>query len=68
MSKKKYQGHLLVANPSNPKDELEKSVILIVTHTPTLGIGLQINNPHTELSLAKVADNIGLAYTGDEPV
>jgi putative transcriptional regulator len=68
MSKKKYQGHLLVANPSNPKDELEKSVILIVTHTPTLGIGLQINNPHTELSLAKVAENIGLEYSGDEPV
>lgn len=68
MTKKKYQGHLLIANPSNPHDELEQAVILIVTHTDDIGVGLQLNNPHVDLNLAKVADNVGIESLIDDPV
>jgi putative transcriptional regulator len=68
MAKKRYTGHLLIANPSNPRDELEKSVIMIVTHTENLGVGIQINNPHQDLILAKISGNIGILYQGSEPV
>lgn len=66
--KQKYTGHLLIANPGNPKDELEKSVMLIVTHTDTVGVALQINNPHEDLSLSRISENIGIDHEGDEPI
>ena len=68
MTKKNYKGHLLVANPNNPKDYLHQSVILVVTHTDTLGIGLQINNPNTSLSLSNIGKNIGVRFVQDQPV
>ena len=68
IKKKNYQGHLLVANPNNPKDYLHQAVILIVTHTESLGIGLQINNPNTSLSLATIGKNIGVPFDQDYPI
>ena len=68
MTKKKYPGHLLLANPHNPQDELSKSVLLIVTHTNRLGIGLQLNNPMEDIDLQTVADNIGIEYSGSDPL
>jgi putative transcriptional regulator len=62
MTNKKYAGHLLVANPNNPRDELSKSVILLVTHTDKLGIGLQLNNPLEEIDLQTVAFNSNIDY------
>jgi len=70
MAKKnrRYLGHLLISNPNNPKDELERSVIMIVTHTDSVGIGLQINNPNFDLPLGKVCHNMGIDYNGLEPI
>lgn len=65
--RQRYQGHLLVANPNNPKDDLEKSVIMIVTHADSLAIGIQINKPHEEITLSKVAANLGVGYMGNDP-
>ena len=62
MTKKKYAGHLLVANPNNPRDELSKSVILLATHTDKLAIGLQLNNPLEEIDLQTVAYNSNIDY------
>ena len=59
MTKQRYQGRLLVANPSNPKDELTQAVILVVTHTDAMAVGLQINNPHEDLTVDRVAENSG---------
>ena len=54
MTKKKYLGHLLVANPNNPRDELSKSVMLLVTHNQQNAIGLQINNAVDQLNLKTI--------------
>ena len=67
-SNKKYPGYLLVANPNNPRDELGKSVLLVVTHTANMGIALQLNNPLEDLSLANVATNIGLDCPETDPL
>jgi len=58
----------LVSNPLNPRDELEQSVILIVTHTDQLGIGLQINNPQEDLDLGKISTGMGLPFYSKDPV
>jgi hypothetical protein len=68
MNKKNYQGQLLVANPSNPRDHLFGSVILLLTHNESISIGVQINCKAKELSLADVANGIGLWYEGNDPL
>ena len=68
MTKKKYLGHLLVANPNNPRDELSKSVLLLVRHTSQQAIGLQINNAVDQLNLKIIADKINIQYLEDDPL
>ena len=55
-----YPGHLLVANPANPRDELAKSVIFLASHNPHMAIGIQLNNSLSHMTLREVADNTGL--------
>lgn len=55
-----YPGHLLVANPNNPRDELSKGVILLCSHNSHLAVGIQINNALTHMTLREVAENIGI--------
>ena len=68
MIKNNLQGHLLAANPSNPRDELDRSVILLTSHTSNSSEGLQINRVLPELSLANIANNIGIWIDDDHPV
>jgi len=68
MTKKKYLGHLLVANPNNPRDELSKSVMLLVTHNQQTAIGLQINNAVDQLNLKTIAERINIQYLADDPL
>ena len=68
MPKKTYVGQLLAANPLNPKDSLDHSVILVVTHTPNLAFGLQINRPMTDLTVAEVSDQVGIYVPDPTPV
>jgi putative transcriptional regulator len=68
MPKKSYVGQLIAANPLNPKDNLNHSVILIVTHTPDLALGLQLNRPLLDLNLAEVSDQVGIFVDSQEPV
>lgn len=68
MTKKKYLGHLLVANPNNPRDELSKSVMLLVTHNQQNAIGLQINNAVDQLNLKTIAERINIQYLADDPL
>jgi len=62
MTKKRYPGYLLVANPNNPRDELSRSVILVANHTADVAIGLQINNPLEDIDLQTVAQNLGMDF------
>lgn len=55
-----YPGHLLVAHPNNPLDELSKGVVLLVTHSSNLAIGIQMNTRMTHMNLQDVSENIGL--------
>ena len=68
MSKKNYEGFLLAANPLNPQDEMDKSVILILTHTTSRAVGLQINNPLEHPNLQAVTTTMGMWYDGDDPL
>lgn len=66
--KSTYQGQLLAAHPHNPRDALHRAVILVVAHSDIMSVGLQINKPIAELTLQKVADTIGVWYSGDEVI
>jgi putative transcriptional regulator len=68
MTKKKYPGYLLVANPNNPRNELSKSVLLCVNHTGNLAIGLQVNNPLEDIDLQAVASNLGMDFDVNAPL
>lgn len=68
MPKKKYDGYLLAANPANPKDDLARSVILLLRHADDLAIGLQINRPMNQPNLADVSENNGIEMISDEPL
>jgi len=68
MPKKKYEGYLLAANPANPKDELARSVILLLRHADDLAIGLQINRALTTPTLAEVSERNGIDIMQDEPL
>lgn len=63
-----YQGSLLVANPNNPKDSLHQSVILLLVHTKSTAIGVQINRPVKSLTMKSLAKNQGLSLKSDQPI
>lgn len=65
---KSYVGQLLVANPLNPDDSLEKSVILIVSHSVEYSLGLQINRPLPDFFMNDVGEQIGIYLDSSEPV
>lgn len=66
--KSSYVGKLIAAHPVNPRDSLDHAVILIVTHTPQICIGIQINRPLYELDLGTVSGQSGIEYDGEDPV
>lgn len=68
MTKKTLLGQLLVANPLNPKDGLDHSVILVVTDSPTAVLGLQLNLPAKNMPVSGIFAQLGLWYDGDEVV
>lgn len=68
MPKKQYQGCLLAANPNNPIDDLYKAVILLISHTNNIAIGVQINSMINNVDLQSVAENMDVQYDGDEPL
>lgn len=69
MIKTKLTGNILIANPLNPsEDGLDHSVIMIVSHTTEHVIGLRINKPVRNLSLADVCERVKVAYDGDDLV
>lgn len=68
MPKKTYVGQLMAANPLNPRDSLDHSVILVVTHTANFAFGLQINRPLSELTVAEVSDQVGIYVPDPTPV
>lgn len=61
-------GQLLVANPSNPRDSFEESVILVVAHLEHMAVGLQINNICVEPTIQEIAYSLGIWLEGQDPV
>lgn len=69
MIKRNYLGHLLVSNPSNPRDELgDRSVILMATHGENTAIGLQINRVNIGLDLAAISESLGVDFDTSHPI
>ena len=66
---KRYPGQLLVANPNNPNDELARAVILLVSHSNDIAIGLQINKVTDDPNnLQVISDNMGIDIPGNDPI
>lgn len=61
-------GQLLAANPLNPRDNLNRSVILIVTHTDEVSLGLQLNRQLLDMDLASVGEQVGITLPLDDPL
>lgn len=61
-------GSLLAANPLNPRDNLSQSVILVVTHSDELTLGLQLNRPLMEMNLQLVGEQVGIQLDLDDSV
>jgi putative transcriptional regulator len=68
MAKKIHKGQLLIASPANPQDTLYQSVILILAHTSTTAIGVQINRPIKSLSIKSLARTQGLTIQDNQPL
>lgn len=68
MVKNSLLGKLLVANPLNPKDGLDHSVIMIVSYSPSVSMGLRLNLPQKNLRFGSIFHQLGLSYSGDDPV
>jgi putative transcriptional regulator len=68
MHKKKYDGYLLAANPANPKDELARSVIILLRHADDMAIGLQINRSLPAPTLADISEKNGIEIASNEPL
>jgi putative transcriptional regulator len=68
MPKKKYDGYLLAANPGNPKNELERSVILLLRHADDVSVGLQINRELSQPRLSDVSETNGIHIESDDPL
>lgn len=66
MTKNNLAGQLLVANPLNPKDGLDHSVVLVVSHTPGVSLGLRLNSPAKTMPLSKIFNQIGLHYESND--
>lgn len=63
-----YQSYLLAANPSNPRDNLSQSVILVVQHDTRVTVGIQINVPLANLRLNTVMEGFDIFYEQKDPV
>lgn len=68
MMRENYVGKLVIAHPSNPRNEAARSVQIVVTDTDSVTVCLQINTPHPDLTLSRVTRNIGIDHEGDQPV
>lgn len=66
MPKSSYKGNLIVAHPNNPRDELSRAVILVIAHTHSRSMGIQINYPVAHPSLSSICDNIGIEFLCDD--
>jgi putative transcriptional regulator len=53
-------GQLLVAAPSMPDVRFAESVIYMVVHDETGAVGVMVNRPMGEVSLADLTENLGL--------
>lgn len=68
MNNHSYLGYLIAAHPSNPRDELYKSVMLIVRYTNEVTVAVKLNTPHPELTLDRVFESIKLDNYSDCPI
>lgn len=65
----KYSGHLLVAHPLNPQNQLAHSVIMLGPRSNAKSIlGFQINTVLDEVSLRDIMENLGFYIDYDQPV
>lgn len=64
-----YAGYLLASHPKRQDPILRKSVMLILDHTKSGAIGLQLNKPFTnDVTLSNVMENVGLQTSFDQPL
>jgi putative transcriptional regulator len=61
-------GSLIISNPCNPLDGAEQSVMVLVSHTPSGSVGIQINRVFPELDLQLVCDQQGIWYPNSDPI
>lgn len=69
MIRTNYTGCLLAAHPKRSHETFQKSVMLIVEHDTDGALGHRIDQQfYNGLDLATVMSNLGIAYTGNEPI
>lgn len=69
MIEQNYQGYLLAAHPKRSDPFTRRGVILVLDHSETGAIGLQINKPFTsDVNFETVMNNIGLSTDLDYPL
>lgn len=55
-----YSGHFLISHPNNPPDELARSVLILVNHSGSSAVGIQLTTRMLNVSLKDVSENIGI--------
>jgi len=65
---KTYFGYLLCSSPRTRNHELEHGVILVVSHTPDIAIGIQVNQAIPNQTLQEISGRIGIDIDGHDPI
>jgi putative AlgH/UPF0301 family transcriptional regulator len=64
----RFIGNLLASSPAIFHDDEPQQVILIISHTSQLAIGVQINQDIMGQTLQQVSRKIGIAIDGNDPI
>lgn len=64
----KLSGNLLASSPAMFRDDVQQKVILLISHTDQLSIGIQINQESIGQTLQAIGRRMGIDIPGSDPI
>jgi len=64
----RFSGHILASSPAMFQEDIQQQVILLISHTSQLAIGVQINHEAMGQSLQAIGKRMGIDIPGSDPI
>lgn len=64
----KLSGNLLASSPAMFREDIQQQVILLISHTDQLAIGIQINQESIGQTLQSIGRRMGIPIPGSDPI